>query len=250
MKEKIYTIPVNDAFSRTGSCPICTLTNSLNGQLIDYYLGPSLMESDVRQTTNQKGFCGRHLEALYQSKQNSLGLGLMLHTHLKKLQTDLQREWKACMAGPKGGLFPSRQKDVRERFKEAADRLGKQVDACVICDRIDQTLARYQEVIFHEYFANPLFQERFKQTDTFCLPHVAWLLEGAARQLNQKRAAELVPPLLDTQLVSLEKLTGDVGWFTEKFDYRNHDKDWKDSKDALPRSIRRLTGSTADEQDA
>jgi len=41
----------------------------------------------------------------------------------------------------------------------------------------------------------------------------------------------------------MDKLRTDVEWFTLKFDYRNATADWKDSKDALPRSIRDLTGS-------
>ena len=37
-------------------------------------------------------------------------------------------------------------------------------------------------------------------------------------------------------------LRNDVEWFTLKYDYRNHQADWKNSKDALPRAIRKLGG--------
>jgi len=46
------------------------------------------------------------------------------------------------------------------------------------------------------------------------------------------------------QIGCLETMRDDVEWFTLKFDYRNANKDWKNSKDALPRSIRRLGGTT------
>ena len=66
MKEKIYTIPVNDAFRRNDrDCPLCVLREKLEGEMLDYYLGPSLMESDVRVSTNVRGCCRTHANALY-----------------------------------------------------------------------------------------------------------------------------------------------------------------------------------------
>ena len=34
-----------------------------------------------------------------------------------------------------------------------------------------------------------------------------------------------------------QQVTDDLEWFTDKFDYRNENAPWKNSKDALPRSI-------------
>ena len=34
---------------------------------------------------------------------------------------------------------------------------------------------------------------------------------------------------------NMERLAGDVAWMVEKFDYRNQDADWKDSRDAIQR---------------
>ena len=31
-------------------------------------------------------------------------------------------------------------------------------------------------------------------------------------------------------------------WFTKKFDYRNAQEPWKNSRDALPRGMRKMTG--------
>ena len=86
MKEKIYTIPVNDAFRRNDrDCPLCVLREGLETQLLDYYLGPSLMEPDVRVSTNERGFCRTHANALHARENNRLGLGLMLHTRLTRV---------------------------------------------------------------------------------------------------------------------------------------------------------------------
>ena len=55
MKEKIYTIPVTEAFSEECECPLCVLHKKLEDENIDYILGPSLMEPDGRIETNEKG---------------------------------------------------------------------------------------------------------------------------------------------------------------------------------------------------
>lgn len=34
----------------------------------------------------------------------------------------------------------------------------------------------------------------------------------------------------------------DIEWFTLKFDYRNQDKPWGDSKDAVERTVNKLRG--------
>ncbi|MDD2214514.1 MAG: DUF6062 family protein, partial [Oscillospiraceae bacterium] len=113
-RETIYTIPVNDAFSRPEPCPLCRLVEHCEVELLDYYLGPSLMEPDVRQQTNVHGFCQAHLRAMYLSQKNRLGLGLMLRTYLEegrdKWRADLrqtaaaQAEKRRLFAGQNGDL--------------------------------------------------------------------------------------------------------------------------------------------------
>ena len=39
-----------------------------------------------------------------------------------------------------------------------------------------------------------------------------------------------------------EKLIGDVRWFAKKFDYRFADEPWYDSKDAIERTVKFITG--------
>lgn len=242
MKEKIYTIPVNDAFAASDTCPICTLEQTLNNQLLDYYLGPSLMEPDVRKTTNEKGFCRDHLSQLYKREINRLGLGLMLHTHMVDLVGNISPELRESVPSDQTGFFSGRKKDYRQILNLAADRIEARANSCVICDRIAETMERYLDVIFYEYGTSAEFRQRFNTVNGFCLPHLAVLLRGAAKYLNQKQAAVFVTALTEIQNRSLETLRDDVEWFTLKFDYRNHDKSWKNSKDALPRSIRRLRG--------
>ena len=46
----------------------------------------------------------------------------------------------------------------------------------------------------------------------------------------------------DEMLRNMERLASDVAWMVEKFDYRNKDADWKDSKDAIQRGMQKLKG--------
>ena len=151
MKEKIYTIPVNDAFRRNDrDCPLCILAESLGTQMLDYYLGPSLMESDVRASTNEQGFCRLHAQNLYNRENNRLGLGLMLHTHLGSVSKTVEKALGEAATTPRKG-FSGRQKDFRDKIRASADSIRKQASSCVICDRLAATMARYLEVICWQY---------------------------------------------------------------------------------------------------
>ena len=72
------------------------------------------------------------------------------------------------------------------------------------------------------------------------------LLRAAADELNQNQAAEFVEALAKTHNGGLDELIKDVEWFTLKFDYRNKEKPWGNSKDAVPRAIAMLGGQSAD----
>lgn len=82
MKEKIYTIQVTEAFRKDCECCMCILEKQLEDESVDYILGASLMEPDHHMITNEKGFCSKHFEMLYNKQENRLGLGLVIDTHL------------------------------------------------------------------------------------------------------------------------------------------------------------------------
>ena len=48
MKEQLYTIPVNEAFAVPCECPVCAMRHRLKENAIEFTLGPSYMEDDVR----------------------------------------------------------------------------------------------------------------------------------------------------------------------------------------------------------
>jgi hypothetical protein len=248
MKEKIYTIPVNDAFRRNDrDCPLCSLEESLGAQMLDYYLGPSLMEPDVRGSTNDQGFCRLHAQGLFDRENNRLGLGLMLHTHLGSVSKVVESALREAAIQPRKG-FSGRQKDFRDKIRASADTIRKQASSCVICDRLAATMARYIEVICWQYVNEPGFRDTFLSTHHFCIPHFADLLEGAAQHLDQNEASAFLEDVRSVASRALGEMERDIEWFTLKFDYRNADKPWENSKDAVVRTIRTLTGGTLPEK--
>ena len=67
MAEKLYTIPINEAFDNAISgegydCPHCLLQDMLENNELEIILGASMMEPDIRIETNKKGFCKHHFD--------------------------------------------------------------------------------------------------------------------------------------------------------------------------------------------
>ena len=58
MKEKLYTIPINDAFAMDSECPICAMKTILENNAVEFTMGPSYMEDDIRMEVNKKERCG------------------------------------------------------------------------------------------------------------------------------------------------------------------------------------------------
>ena len=55
MKEKLYTIPINDAFAMDSECPICAMKTILENNAVEFTMGPSYMEDDIRMETDRTG---------------------------------------------------------------------------------------------------------------------------------------------------------------------------------------------------
>ena len=107
MKEQLYTIPVNDAFNEPCECPLCKIYDNLEQESIDFMLGPSYMENDIRMETNKTGFCTKHIKQLY-DRQNRLGIALMLHTHMKHTGEHIEKMAKSCNSSKKS-LFGKKE---------------------------------------------------------------------------------------------------------------------------------------------
>ncbi len=243
--EKIYMIPVNDAYSSECECPVCYLRKKAENDYLDYYLGPSLMEPDTRKITNKTGFCPEHMGKLNKRETARLGLGLMLHTHLKDFHEDISKDLKTAAPG-KASLLKGRDSEYKKKLNSIADRIDKRIAACPICEKINYTVERYIEVIMYMFSKDGDFRKKFAEHKSHCLPHTAMLLRSAASELSQNDAADFVTLLADNNNDYFAELIGDVEWFTLKFDYRNNDKPWGNSKNAIQRSMRFLSADRSD----
>jgi hypothetical protein len=253
MKEKIYTIPVTEVFKEESECPMCLLEKKLETQYIEYILGPSLMEPDCRAETNEKGFCRHHIELLYNKQENRLGLGLMLDTHLAQQNAKLLNIFENGKAALKrdsevsalkvlSNRVTSRQTETDKTIDEFISFLSSLEDKCVVCSKLEYTMDRYTDVILYLWVKEAEFRELFNHKKGFCLKHLKLLLAGTKKYLDSKERAEFVQNLMDLQLPNMERIQKEVNWFTKKFDYRNNDAPWGDSRDALPRTIQKIAG--------
>ncbi len=236
MKEKLYTIPVNDAVNANDECPICNAEQSLENDAIEYAIGPgaSYMESDIREMTDKAGFCRRHFNMMYKYG-NSLGNALILTSHVHKVSEDIKKEMKNYR-GAKGGLF---SKGGTSNVEEYINSLNGK---CFVCDYYRDTYKRYIATFFHLYENDTEFREKIKNGKGFCLPHMGELLHEAPGYLKGKLLDDFTADLFEIQGRNLDRIEEDISWFVEKFKYENQDKDWKESKDAIPRTIQKLTG--------
>jgi hypothetical protein len=253
MKEKIYTIPVTDAFREECECPMCVLEKNLDAELVDYAMGPSLMEPDGRALTNEKGFCRRHFEVIYNKQVNRLGLGLTIYTHLREQTGKLKKLFGAkkdafkkdeqiSLVKSVSNKLSAKQSDSQKFVDEVIQELTSLEGKCAVCSKLDQTMDRYVDVILFLWFKEEEFKKLFQSKKGFCLKHFRLLLEGTKKYLSAKETALFVPELFKMQLEHLDRIGEEVEWFNKKFDYRFKDEPWKNSKDAIPRSIQKIVG--------
>lgn len=225
MRYHIDTIPVWDALKQESECPLCELQESVEKAYLESFLGASVMEPDVRIEVNEKGFCRRHFARMFEMK-NRLGLGLMTHTHFQEERKKLIKPEKQ-----KAGWFKKRQTAA-----------GALEEPCILCERLSDTMDRYQFTVLHLWTTDPEFQKAFGASKGFCLPHYRGLAAMAERELGGEKAAKFLEALMCVQTRNMERVEKELEWFTLKFDYRNGDKPWGNSKDALERAINKLRG--------
>ena len=230
LKEKLYTIPVNDAFATPCECPVCKMKKTLETDAIDYTMGPSYMEDDIREETNRLGFCGKHVKMLY-GNQNRLGLALMLKTHMDKTIDDLTALSENAPK-VKGSLF---KKTVEHNsVKEYVDTLD---GSCFVCNRIENTFNRYLITMLHLYKTDKSFQDKLNSSKGLCTTHYSMLYDLAATNLSGDTLTSFYNDINKLYIDNMKRVRDDLDWFISKFDYRFANEPWKNSKDALPRAI-------------
>jgi len=248
MKYELETIPIWDAYDAESECPLCLLEEKAEKSYLEFFLGGSVMIPEMRIEVNRTGFCPQHFSLLFK-EDNRHGLGLITHTHLKEIMGKIDRRHKRLAFRAGGGvpfmarLFSRGKKvSLKDALHNFITLIRKTEAKCMICDRIDYTLKRYTFTIVYLWQRDREFKEKFQESKGFCLHHLPHVIGMAEEIMGGRRLSQFVANLIPLQERSLTRLEEEIKWYTLKFAYENRDKPWGTSKDALHRTLQKLTG--------
>ena len=241
MKEQLYMIPLNDAVNANDECPFCFIERNIEQDLIDLVLGSSAsyMESDIREATDKAGFCRTHFKKMF-DYGNKLGNGWILKTHYIRTIREMQKEFASFKPGKPAhkGLF----KKAGESSNSIVNWIRAKEDSCYVCNYFKDTYARYLDTFFYLWKQDEAFRSKVSNGKGFCLSHFGDLCEAADSQLSESDRAAFYSVLLPLMERNMERVSEDVSWLVDKFDYRYKDADWKNSRDAVQRGMQKLKG--------
>ncbi len=237
--EKIYTIPINEAFDariggETRGCPFCSLRRRFEHDELELILGASMMEPEIRIRTNEKGFCPDHFGKMLRFRKR-LPLALMLESHIDESR-------KLTRENPAAALLKGAGSGVPEK-------LEKLENSCYLCDRISDTMGKLFSNAVWLWDNDPDFRKKVKQMPYFCLPHYrAWLV-AARNELGKKAYGTFYTETAEVENAYFDSLKDDVSWFCKKFDYRYENEPWGNAKDAVERAVAFLGGEPSADGD-
>lgn len=219
MNYHIDTGLIWENFKKEGECPLCDLYEIVNARVVEQFTTEAVMEDHARDRVNRLGFCEKHFDQLF-ALPNKLGIALQTSTRLQHIRKHLTPLSKHA------------------QVKREVERLVKEQSTCVLCDLNDFNMNRYYKTIAQMFVKENEFRALLENSKGFCVQHYAKLLEcsGAAGL----KSSEYVHTLYEVQKRNLDRLQEELDWFCDKFDYRNGDKPWGNSKDAPIRAIRKV----------
>jgi hypothetical protein len=171
---------------------------------------------------------------------NTLGNGWILKTHYMRLMKEISAEFKK---------FSPAKTTIKGIFAKNTSRVNalgiwalEKEKSCYICRSFTDTYERYMDTFFILYKNDPAFRDKIKNSKGFCLKHFGDLCEASENKLNDKEKRDFYPELFRLMEENMERLAEDVTWLVDKFDYRNKDADWKNSRDAVQRGMQKIKG--------
>ena len=102
-------------------------------------------------------------------------------------------------------------------------------------------MGRYFDTFF-VLLKEPEFRAKVENSKGFCLKHFAQLLELAEDKLPNAQREWFYPTVMKLMEENLVRVKEDLDWFVGMFDYRQAGADWKNSRDAVPRTMQKLRG--------
>ena len=245
MKAQIHTIPIHDALENAGECPFCYIERRTEEHAMNYVLGhgASYMEADIREMTDKEGFCRSHYKKMF-DYGNALGNAWILKTHYRKMIDEMNKEFKNFKPGKpvKKGFFDKPTVSDSSSSNSIVSWIKEKESSCFICNMVQSTFEAYLKTFFSMYSKDADLRQKFMQSKGVCLSHFAVLLEGVDTYLRPAEQEAFYETFLPLMSSNMERIYEDVAWFIEKYDYKNKDADWKDSKDAVQRGMQKLKG--------
>lgn len=244
MKEKISTIPLVDAFKADDECPFCYLERMAEQHALSFVLGSgaTYMEGEVRAKTDAAGFCRVHYKKMY-DYGNRLGSALILHTHLKKISHEMEKEMASIKDLEKGrGLFAKKVGSGSAAKTSLGAWIDENEKSCYVCNHVEELYDRYLQTFFDLYKKDSEFKQLFQDSKGFCLFHFRDLVEGAHEQMSGAAKETFYRELFSLMKANMKRIDEDLAWFAEKQDYRNKDADWKNARDSVQRAMQKAAG--------
>lgn len=244
MKEQIHTIPINDALEQAGECPFCYIERRTEEHCMNFVLGhgASYMEADIREMTDKEGFCRAHYKKMF-DYGNALGNAWILKTHYRKVIDEMNKEFQNFKPDKpvKKGLFA--KQTASDSTHSIVNWIHEKEKSCFICNSVQKTFDAYLKTFFTMYSKDSSVRDKFFNTKGVCLSHFAVVLEAADQYLKPMEQKEFYDKFLPLMTSNMERIYEDISWFIEKYDYKNKNADWKNSKDAVQRGMQKLKGS-------
>ena len=243
MHYHVDTIPIWRVMEDNAGCPVCALFRKTEQVEIERSLGGSVMEPSVRIRVNQRGFCQRHHQQLFHQK-NRLGYALLVDSHVKELQLNIAALVHKAQRNSGANVLFAKAANRRKTYA-LINGLEALTKPCALCETLETHMIRYCDTILHLWKSDKKFKAAWLASKGVCIPHGVDLLKRAKIHLPLPLYKEFSTSLLTLLADSLNQNEQDLEWFTQKFDYRNQDKPWYNSKNALERTINQLRGQCA-----
>lgn len=240
MKEKLYTIELTDAVNADEECCFCWLARKLEQENLEFVLGSSYMESDIREQTDHQGVCRHHTQMMY-DYGNSLGNAWILKSRLEYLKKELAQQMKQYSPGKSVG-FLERLKKAEPAGNGVERWIRAEEGHCYVCDRMKGIYERMLDTFVYLLRNDAGFGEKLLSSKGFCIHHFADVLKVCERELTEAEKAIWMPKLFALVSRNLNRMQEDIDWLIEKYDYRNQDADWRNSKDAVQRTMQKIVG--------
>ena len=234
MRESLLTIPINEVFEPKCGCPICNMRNSVEEHICEYIMGAAMMEPDVREETNELGFCLTHYNMLLK-QNNRLSLALMLNTHLAQFREEILDK--------KDGVFNKGAK---------AKKLADMKETCFVCAKVDWGVNHMLETVFTMFKNDEGFRRLYSAQEYLCIPHYRKLMTAAQSKLKKDDLKAFCDATDELVGKYAKALNSDVKEFCDSFDYRNagklHNEDMEHVRSSIERAIEFLTSRKPSEK--